>query len=263
MAETGGNGRVVLITGASSGIGAATARRVAGPDTALLLHARGGRDGAKVGLLEDVAAACRARGAVAETILLDLDTSSPAALVGETVARFGRLDQIVANAGFAQKGSFESLERADLDRSLAMMTGGFFDLCRAARGQLEASAWGRVVAVSSFVAHVIPGGQEGGYVFPGTAAAKAAIEALARALAVELAPSGTTVNCVAPGFTRKEAAGHSAMGQGAWEKAAALTPSGRIAEPDDIAGVIAFLLGRDAAHMTGQVLHVDGGLTLV
>ena len=83
-----------------------------------------------------------------------------------------------------------------------------------------------------------------------------------KALAFELAPAGVTVNCVAPGFTRKRG-GHAALGAAAWEAAARATPSGRIAEPEDIATAIAFFLSRDAGHVTGQILRVDGGLSLL
>ena len=134
-----------------------------------------------------------------------------------------------------------------------------FDLITTARPQLEASARGRVVAVSSFVAHRSPVAKS----FPATAAAKGAIEGLARSFAAQTASSGVTVNCVAPGFTRKESSGHSALSRDAWRAAADATPSGRIAEPDDIAAAIEFFLSDQAAHITGQTLHVDGGLSLV
>ena len=98
--------------------------------------------------------------------------------------------------------------------------------------------------------------------FPVTAAAKAAIEALAKTLAVQLAPSGATVNCIAPGYTRKDATGHSALSGDAWAAAAAKIPMGRIGTPEDAAGPIAFLLSKDAGFITGQTIHVDGGLTL-
>ena len=83
-----------------------------------------------------------------------------------------------------------------------------------------------------------------------------------KALAFELAPTGVTVNAVAPGFTRKDG-GHAALGAEAWTAAAKATPSGRIAEPQDIAAAIAFFLSTEAGHVTGQVLRVDGGLSLL
>ncbi len=134
----------------------------------------------------------------------------------------------------------------------------FFLLASAAIPYLQNSDWGRIVATSSFVAHVYAA--DG--LFAATAAAKAAIESLAKTLAVQLAPSGITVNSVAPGYTQKDASGHSALSDEAWRKASAKVPMGRIGVPDDAAALIAFLLSRDASYITGQTIHVDGGLTL-
>ena len=132
-------------------------------------------------------------------------------------------------------------------------------LATAALSELQRSPHGRVVAVSSFVAHRFDPDTP----FPVSAAAKAGLEALVRSLAAQLAADGVTVNAVVPGYTRKDAAGHSALSAGAWQRAAALTPLGRIAEPDEVAALIAFLLSAEARHITGQAIHVDGGLSLL
>lgn len=246
--------RVVLITGAASGIGAATAVRLAEPDTALLLTTRRNADA-----LAAVAAAVEGRGAAVTTVVADL--TEPGA--GESLATaardaFGRVDQLVSNAGRGEQARFGEFGPADLDRAFAVNTRPFLELVTACREDLERSDWGRVVALSSFVAHDIG---VGGVIFPTTAAGKAALEALAATLAFQLAPLGVTVNCVAPGYTRKSG-GHSALSPAAWEAAAAATPANRIAEPEDVAAAVAFLLSREARHITGQVLRVDGGLSL-
>jgi 3-oxoacyl-[acyl-carrier protein] reductase len=246
--------RAILVTGAASGIGAATARRLAAPGVSLLLHTRRNREA-----IDAVAAQCVARGARCEIAGADLaEPGAAAGLVERAVRDFGRLDQIVSNAGFANRAGIGTASRADLDRALDTMVGPFWELLSAAAGPLASSPAAAVVAVSSFVAHRFRAESN----FPTTAAAKGAIEALARAAAAQFAAARVTVNCVAPGFTRKDATGHSALGEDAWRQAAAATPLGRIAEPDDVAALIEFLLGAHARHITGQVIHVDGGLTL-
>lgn len=248
--------RVVLITGAASGIGAAAARRLAGPGTALLLHTRRNRAG-----LEAVAAEARAAGSDVAVELADLaEAAAPARIVGAAVDRFGRLDQIVSNAGFADKRPFGEVDAAALRNSLAAITEAFFGLVTAALPQLEASEWGRVVAVSSFVSHAVG---VNGAIFPVSAAAKSGLEGLAKTLAFQLAPTGTTVNCVSPGFTQKDRGAHAAVSVEGWQKAAAAAPMRTLVAPADVAAAIAFFLGREANHITGQILHVDAGLGLV
>lgn len=247
--------RVVLITGAASGIGAATARRLAAPNTALFLTTRANEEG-----LEATAAAASDSGAQVAHGLADLAESNAAdALVASARAALGPIDQIVCNAGRAQKSQFGTFGSNDLRTAFDVNTLPFAELVTACQVDLEASPWGRVVAVSSFVVNDIGVNNT---IFPVTAASKAALEALARTLAFQLAPTGTTVNCVAPGYTRK-VGGHAALPPKAWEDAARATPSGRIAEPEDIAAAIEFLLSRGADHVTGQILRVDGGLSLL
>ncbi|QGZ62509.1 SDR family NAD(P)-dependent oxidoreductase [Paraburkholderia acidisoli] len=249
--------RVVLITGAGSGIGAALARRLAAPGVGLMLHARGA-DSASRARLDAVAAQCARHGATCATFGADLAaTGAAAALVAATLAHFGALDQLVANAGHAQRQTLATLDADALAHAFAAMPAAFAALVQHARPALERSARGRVVALSSFVAHRYRADAP----FAATAAAKAALEALAKTAAAELAPRGVTVNCVAPGYTRKDA-GPTPENAPAWAHAAEATPLGRVADPTDIAELIAFLLGDAARHITGQVIHVDGGLTL-
>lgn len=247
--------RVIIVTGAASGIGAAISRRVAAPGAAMLLHSRKNEAG-----LSEVAEACRASGASVEIRLGDLgDPEVPADLVRAAQATFGRVDQIVSNAGQAARSRFGEMQAADLVSAFETMPLAFFRLVDAALSDIEASKWGRVVAISSFVAHVFGTAD---LLFPATSAAKAAVEALVKALAVQLGPTGSTANAIVPGFTRKQGGGHLAATQESLIKAAVLAPTGRLTEPHDIAAAVHFVLSREAAQLTGQTIHVDGGLLL-
>ncbi len=244
---------VALITGAASGIGAAVARRIARPGMRLLLHTRKNADG-----LSETAAAAEAAGAVVETALADLaEPDGGAAVVGRALEAFGRLDWLIANAGFADRRAIADLPADGLRASLNPIADGFFRMAQSALPALQASERGQVVAVSSFVAHRFP---PSGDVF--AASAKAALEAFAKALAAELAPSRATVNVVAPGYTRKDPGAHVAISPERLAEITGRIPLGRLATPEDCAAAIAFFLSDDAAYLTGQVLHVDGGLGL-
>ena len=219
--------RRILITGASSGIGAATARALAMPGACIAVHCRGNRTGA-----EAVAAELRAAGARAEVLVADLTApEAPARLVEEAVAAFGGLEVVVANAGFA-------------DRTLV--------------GAMTDEGFARMVAVSSFVAHLF---RTDTALFPASAAAKAGVEALVRSLSIEWAPD-VTVNAVVPGFTQKDAGTHVALEAPAWEAIISRIPLARLGKPSDVAAAIAFLASPGAAYITGQSLHVSGGVVI-
>jgi NAD(P)-dependent dehydrogenase (short-subunit alcohol dehydrogenase family) len=245
----------ILITGAASGIGAAIGRVLALPDTAIMLHTRRNRAG-----IESVAAELRLKDAQTALAVGDLaDPGTADRLVAETVEQFGGLDVLISNAGFADRTPISSLSDAAMHASVEAIQGAFFRLARAATPHLCAGRNPRVVAVSSFVAHTF---RPDIAVFPASAAAKAGLEALVRTLAIELAPSGVTVNAVVPGFIRKDAGAHRAVDPDVLAQQTARIPLGRIGSPEDVAAAVAFLVSPAANYMTGQILHVDGGLVI-
>lgn len=246
--------RRILVTGASSGIGAATVRALAAPGARIAVHARGNQEGA-----ERSAAAVRAAGAEAVVLLADLaQPEGPEMLVRQAAEALGGLDVLVSNAGFADRTPVASLTDEAFARSQDTVLWALFRLARAAGPLLAAGEAPRLVAVSSFVAHNF---RTDSTLFPASAAAKAGVEALVRSLAVEWAPK-VTVNAVVPGYTRKDSGAHAALDKAAWEAVLARIPLRRLGEPDDVAAAIAFLASPAAAYITGQCLHVDGGVVI-
>jgi len=247
--------RAILVTGAGSGIGAALCRKLAAARVGLLIHT-----GSNRGRAEAVATTCAAQGAVCEVEIGDLaDATVPARIVETAAKRFGRLDVVVANAGFADRRKMGEQDDAGFERSLGVMPLGLFRMATAAMPHLAKSDSGRIVAISSFVAHVF---RLGGDAFPASAAAKAGMEGLVRSLAAQFAAHKVTVNAVVPGYIQKDAQTHSALDPAGWQRALDRVPLGRLGLPTEIAAFVAFLLGPDAAYITGQVMHIDGGLTL-
>lgn len=245
--------RVHLVTGAASGIGRATALHLAGPGIGLVLHTGSNRAG-----LDTVAELARAAGAMVATVLGDVAAIETVdSCVDHAVSRFGRLDGVIAVAGHARRGGVMDLPEAEFRMAMDESAMGLMRMARAARGLLTASGSGRVVAVSSFVAHALRTDMQP---FAATATSRAALETVVRLMAHELARDGITVNAVAPGLIRKDEGRGSKLAPDAIARMEAIIPLARRGAPEEVAAVIAFLASPASSYVTGQTWHVNGGL---
>jgi 3-oxoacyl-[acyl-carrier protein] reductase len=235
-------GKVALVLGGSRGIGAAIVERLA-------------KDGAQVAFTyaasADSAEVLRARiegeGGTAAAFQADsADADQIKAAIDQTLARFGRLDILVVNAGVLTRGAVDQLSLDDFDRMVAINVRGVFAAIHHAAPRLTDG--GRIVTIGSNTALRVgvPGG--GAY-----AMTKAAVASLVRGAAIDLAPREITVNNVQPGPTTTD------MTDGIIDFVKPLIPLGRMGEPREIAGLVAYLVREESGFMTGASLTIDGG----
>ncbi|HEU4974369.1 MAG TPA: SDR family NAD(P)-dependent oxidoreductase [Baekduia sp.] len=250
------DGRVAVITGAASGIGRATAELYARAGADLALGWYRGDPHDIQGTLDAVEAlgarAIAVEGDVARTA--DVDRLFTAAREA-----FGKVDIVVANAAIARKVPTADVTDEQWDEIIGIDLGGVFRCFRAALPDMVDQGWGRLLATSSVAGTVQSWPEHAHY-----AAAKGGVAGMIRSLAVELAPHGITANALAPGVIESPQTLDAANSFGAegLQQFAPSVPARRNGRPDDVAGAFLYLASEEAAFVTGQVIVIDGGVTL-
>ena len=239
--------KVAIVTGASRGIGAAIAKRLAADGIAVIVN-YAGREADAVAVVEQI----RAQGGRGAALQADVAVPAQvAALFDQTTHLFGGIDVLVNNAGIMNLSTIAETDDASFERQIAVNLKGSFNTLREAAKRLRNG--GRVVNFSSSVVGLL---QPGYAVY---AATKAGVEAMTSVLAKELRGRNITVNAVAPGPTATDLF-LKGKPQEVVDRLAKLAPLERLGQPGDIADVVAFLAGPDGAWVNGQVLRANGGI---
>jgi len=240
-------GKAALVTGASGGIGGAIARA---------LHACGATvalSGTRVEALQTLAGELKDRVHVAPADLSD--AAGVEALAKAAEEAMGRVDVLVNNAGLTRDGLAVRLKDEDWQKVLDVNLTAVFRLSRACLRGMMKRRWGRIVGITSIVGVTGNAGQAN------YAASKAGLIGLTKSLAQEVASRGITVNCVAPGFI--VTAMTEALGDERQKSLLTAIPTGRLGTADDVAGAVVYLASEEAAYVTGQTLHVNGGMVMI
>jgi 3-oxoacyl-[acyl-carrier protein] reductase len=240
-------GKSALVTGASGGIGGAVARTLHGSGAAVALTGR------NVDALEALAGELGERAHVVAGDLADAEAVTSVAKAAEEA--LGAIDILVNNAGLTRDNLMMRLKDDDWQAVLDVNLTAAFRLSRAVLRGMMKNRWGRIISITSIVGVTGNPGQAN------YAASKAGMIGMSKSLAAEVASRSITVNCVAPGFI--VTAMTDAIGEDASAKLIQAIPAGRLGAPEDVAACTLFLASDEAAYITGQTLHVNGGMTMI
>lgn len=242
--------KIALVTGASRGIGAAIAGELAKNGMFVIVNYNGSKERA-----QEVVGKIKEAGGEAVAMQCDVsDFEACGVFLTELIKKYGRLDVLVNNAGITRDGLLMKMSEADFDAVISTNLKGAFNTIRHASRQFLKQRDGRIINISS-VSGLLGNAGQANY-----AASKAGVIGLTKSVARELASRQITVNAVAPGFVCTEMTG--AMTDSAKEAMTDMIPFGRIGEPEEIAQMVAFLASDAARYITGQVIAVDGGMSI-
>jgi 3-oxoacyl-[acyl-carrier protein] reductase len=240
-------GKVALVTGAGRNIGRAIALALAADGASVIVNARVNHDE-----IDAVAREIVAAGGAADALLADVtDADAVKAMVGASIARFGRIDILVNNAALRRETAFERISQLEWRAVMSTILDGAFNCAQACVPHLRASESGTIVNIGGLTGH--SGATHRAHVV----AAKAGLVGLTRALAHELAADNVTVNCVSPGLIDTVRAGGSAVNPA--HHRTTVNALGRRGIPEEVAAAVCYLCGPGARYVTGQTLHVNGG----
>jgi NAD(P)-dependent dehydrogenase (short-subunit alcohol dehydrogenase family) len=245
--------KVAIVTGSSRGIGRAIAERFAREGARVVVNYVKNEEAA-----ERVAAGIREAKGVAIAVKADVSKRSAADfLIDSAIKQFERLDILVSNAGIIIDRPFIDSTAADWTAAIENNLHGFFNVCQAALRPMVAQKWGRIIATGSCITEIA---DFGGNKYSVCTASKGGITAMLRPIAAEVAREGVTVNAVSPGYIATEMLGE--IDAAGLEAALHLVPMRRYGKPEEIAAAMVFLASDDAAYITGQVLRVNGGMSM-
>ena len=243
-------GKVAVVTGASRGIGKAIALKLASQGAKVVINYNGSEEKAK-----EVQAQIETEGVKAVIYRCDVsDYGACQTFIQDVIKTEGSMDILVNNAGITRDGLLMKMSEEDFDRVIDTNLKGAFHTIRFAARQMLKQRSGRIINMASVVGVTGNAGQAN------YAASKAGVIGLTKATARELASRGITVNAVAPGFIETDMT--AVLPEKVKEASVSQIPLGKFGSPEQVASAVAFLASSDAAYITGQVLHVDGGMVM-